>query len=110
MKEKITDEKLDELAESYSFATGYVGFRNGYLTAWQTHQSTIDKLMSIIEIQREALDKMTDHGLGHYEDCDYMEYEEDESICNCKVGKLNADCVRKLAETDKMLKELKGAE
>lgn len=89
MKLKITDEKLDELAESYSFATGYVGFRNGYLTAWQTHQSTIDKLMSIIENQQAALETASNYMNNQGQDSTYIEIV--------------------IIETDKMLKELNQA-
>lgn len=76
-----------------------VGYESGAKARDEQWQVVVSEL-------RGALKKMTDHGLGHYEDCDYMEYEEDESICNCKVGKVNADCIKSLTKADQLLKEM----
>lgn len=94
MKLKITDEKLDELAQSKSWVNpakmyNSESYRWGFRAAEQTHQATVDKLMSIIENQQAALETASNYMNNQGQDSTYIEIV--------------------IIKTDKMLKELKGA-
>lgn len=92
MKLKITDEKLDELGKKYhGWGTSTsMAFKYGVEYAEQTHQFKVDKLMSIIENQQAALETASNYMNNQGQDSTYIEIV--------------------IIETDKMLKELKGAE
>ncbi len=101
VKLKISDEELDALAESYSFTTGYVGFRNGYITASAEYQSKVDKLFEVIEEMRQVI-----------KDCEYIFAVSvaDESVSekelNLRHDALERFCKFDLKSIDKKPREL----
>ncbi len=93
MKLKITDEKLDELANKY-FSDEFIShtltdektYFDGFRAAEQTHQVTVDKFM-------EEIKRISDEST-HGDNCRAIIYQ----------GIRNCDCHK--SEIDKMMKEL----
>lgn len=100
MKLKITDEKLNK------FIQGYLdrGTEPTYLEVAEMveiyYQFKVDKLMSIIEMQRDKLKEIITHVKPHRDGLDGRFEETKSTIVACNA----------LAAADKMLKELKGIE
>ncbi len=99
MKLKITDEKLDELAVYHHkcwVRNPKMGdnistfFKEGFRAAEQVHQATADKLLQIVEMQRDALNEVNTDNFVYDDYCTDIGERVDAAI----------------TKSDKMLKEL----
>ena len=89
MKLKITDEKLNKFIQGYLDRGTKFTYKEVSEMIEIYYQSTVDKLMSIIEMQQAALETASNYMNNQGQDSTYIEIV--------------------IIETDKMLKELKGA-
>jgi len=81
-KVRELDAKLQSKHEEYIHAqTVYKKSRDECVTL-KAHN---EKLKTSIELSLRAHDKYKKHGLTHYEDCAFLEYEENENDCDCGV-------------------------
>lgn len=106
MKLEITDEKLTSLGDIWVFdinvhkwpnnkdecGDNFGSYCTGFRTAEAYHQAKVDKLMEIIKIQNEFI-----------KSCIY----DDTGRCYENADEVSMEAYRVLAETDKMMKELK---
>lgn len=94
MKLKITDEKLNKFIQGYVDRGTKFTYKEIYEMVEIYYQFKVDKLMSIIEMQKHTMQFLVN-------DARSFGLESEIYVSKCALV---------LLETDKMLKELKGAE
>lgn len=51
--------------------------------AYEQLKAMLAKAKEVLKLSEAALKKVHKHGFSHYEDCEFLEYEEDEDLCDC---------------------------
>lgn len=115
MKLKITDEELNGIfdeSQKTDHNLCYFSFREAFWLAESFHQSKVDKLLQIVEMQRVALKFYADknnwlrkvNGWRH----DMIIKDLDDESLNDWEGRFSGKTARQsVTKSDKMLKELK---